>query len=255
MTSISGADLTHDVILGGRVHLTQPRKGYRAGVDPVLLAAAVPAKTGETVLELGCGVGGALYCLAARVPGLTLHGVELQPDYADLARHNAARNDTPSTIHTCDLRSLPAELRNTSFHHIFANPPYYDRAKGSAAPNAGRDTALAGDTPMSDWIGTATRRLRPKGWLTMIQRADRLPDLLTAIDTQLGSVTVLPITGRHGRDADRVIVQARKDGRAAFRLLSPLVLHQGDRHLSDAEDYTKQVQSILRDAAPLTVPH
>ncbi|MEL6264223.1 MAG: methyltransferase, partial [Pseudomonadota bacterium] len=62
--------MTHDRLLGGRVGLTQPRQGYRAATDPVLLAAAVPAAAGETVLELGIGAGAAVLCLAARVPGL-----------------------------------------------------------------------------------------------------------------------------------------------------------------------------------------
>lgn len=254
MTSTLAADTTQDAFLGGRLRLWQPRKGYRAGVDPVLLAAAVPAKPGDAVLELGCGVGAALFCLGTRVPGLALHGVELQPSYADLARQNAADNGLTAQIDTCDLRHLPAALRNTSFHQVLANPPYYDRATGSAAPDTGRDTALAGDTPMAAWIETAARRLRPKGWLTLIQRADRLADILGPMTALLGSVTVLPITGRTGRDADRVIVQARKDGHAPLRLLSPMVLHHGDAHLTDGEDYTDQTKAILRDGAAVTFP-
>ncbi|WP_093990977.1 tRNA1(Val) (adenine(37)-N6)-methyltransferase [Flavimaricola marinus] len=254
MTSISGDNLTQDAFLGGRVQLLQPRKGYRAGIDPVLLAAAVPATSGELVLELGCGVGAALFCLGARVPGLTLAGIEVQPDYAELARQNAALNGMEAQIHTCDLRQLPGDLRNTCFHHVLANPPYYDRTKGSPAPDSGRDMALGGDTPMADWVETAARRLRPKGWLTLIQKADRLGEILTAATARLGSITVLPIAGRDGRDADRVIVQARKDGRAPLRLLAPLVLHTGPAHLRDGDDYGPFIRSILREGAALPRP-
>lgn len=253
MTSTWGSnDLTTDAFLGGALWLKQPVRGYRAGVDPVLLAAAVTAQPGEAVLDLGCGAGAALFCLGTRTPGLTLTGVELQPDYADLARQNVTLNGLAADIHTADLRALPAELRQRSFHHILANPPYYDRTQGHAAPDAGRDTALGGDTPLSDWLDTATRRLRPKGWLTLIQRADRLPEILTHLT--LGSITVLPITGRDGRPADRIIVQARKDGRRPFRLLSPLALHLGPTHLSDAEDYSPAVHAILREGAALAIP-
>ena len=80
---------TTDDFLGGLVSVIQPRKGYRAGVDAVLLAASIPAKPGQQVLELGCGVGVASLCLAARVPDLTMTGVELQSDYAALALQNA----------------------------------------------------------------------------------------------------------------------------------------------------------------------
>jgi tRNA1Val (adenine37-N6)-methyltransferase len=50
MTTI---ETTFDAFLGGRITLEQPTKGYRAGVDPVLLAASVPARAGQSVLELG----------------------------------------------------------------------------------------------------------------------------------------------------------------------------------------------------------
>ena len=238
-------DLTCDDFLGGKVRLWQPRKGYRAGVDPVFLAAACPATAGQTVLELGCGVGAASLCLAARVP-VKVTGIEVQPDYADLARKNAAENSADYTVHTADLRSLPPEVRNTTYDHVIMNPPYYDRSASTAATDTGRDIALGGDTPMADWIDTATRRLAPKGYLTLIQRIDRLPDMLAAIDERLGSIVVKPLQPRVGRESTLFILQARKGGRAAFRLLSPLLLHAGDAHIFEGESYTTDVTAILR---------
>ncbi|PWG16540.1 tRNA1(Val) (adenine(37)-N6)-methyltransferase [Salibaculum griseiflavum] len=246
-------DVTRDAFLGGRLVLHQPRRGYRAGVDPVLLAAATPARSGHSVLELGCGVGAALFCLAARVPDLDLTGVEFQPDYADLARRNATDNRISARIETADLRALPADLRNRSFDHVIANPPYFDRRLGTSSDTAGREMAFGGDTPLRDWLDVATRRLAPKGYLTLIQKADRLPDLLTAMDDRLGSVVIRPIAGRAGRDADRVLVSARKEGRAPFRLCAPLILHDGPEHGADAEDYTAEIRAVLRDGAALPI--
>ncbi|MBF0393554.1 MAG: methyltransferase, partial [Alphaproteobacteria bacterium] len=59
---------TDDTLLDGRVRLRQPTHGYRAAIDPVFLAAAVPAGAGQRVLDAGCGAGAALLCLCARVP-------------------------------------------------------------------------------------------------------------------------------------------------------------------------------------------
>ena len=254
MTLTLGNNTTLDAFLGGQLILEQPAKGYRAGVDPVLLASAAPATAGQSVLELGCGTGAALLCLARRVPGLDLTGVELQPDYADLCRRNADRNDISAEIHTADLRRLPAALRSMSFDHVIANPPYFDRTQGNASAEPDRDTAFAGPTSMSDWIDAATRRLRPKGQLTLIQKAPRLTECLSAMDDRLGSVTVIPIAGRTGRDADRILITALKGGRAPFRLTAPVVLHQGDTHLRDAEDYTPAIRSVLRDGAAFPMP-
>ena len=244
------ADVTDDAFLGGRLHLLQPRKGYRAGIDPVLLAAATPAKPGETVLELGAGVGTAILCLGARVPGLMLSGIEVQSEYAALARENAARNGISLELHTADLASLPGDLRARQFDHVIMNPPYYAGAARTAAPDAGREAALSG-ADLELWIDTGVRRLSPAGQLTMIHDAAALPALLGALDARVGGVTVLPIAARSGRPARRVLLTCRKGSRSAFRLLPPCVLHDGSAHVADGDDYTDEISDVLRNGARL----
>ncbi|WP_299984455.1 tRNA1(Val) (adenine(37)-N6)-methyltransferase [uncultured Ruegeria sp.] len=251
MSNFPDSDLTCNDFLGGRVRLWQPRSGYRAGVDPVLLAASVPACAGQSVLELGCGAGAAIQCLMARVPLLQATGVELQPAYAELAHRNAGENAN-LTVVEADLSALPDDLRQMQFDHVIANPPYYRPGAHSPATDAGRWVALGENTPLQDWIDVAARRLAPRGYLHMIQKADRLPDLLTGCAGRLGSVEVLPLSPRANRAAELVILRARKGGRAAFRLHAPLVLHAGDRHVEDGESYTPQVSAVLRDGAALT---
>ena len=243
-------DLSRDAFLCGRLHLWQPLKGYRAATDPVLLAAACPARSGQSVLDLGCGVGAAALCLATRVPGLDLHGLELQESYASLARRNAAENAIPMHIETGDLTALPAALR-LSFDHVIANPPYYSRT-GTPSPTQTRDLALRAETPLAHWVHAASRRLKPGGWLTLIAGADSLPDLLAALTPGLGSAAVLPLAPRDNRPALRIILRARKTGRAAFRLLAPFILHQGPAHAGDRESYTPKAQAVLREAADLS---
>lgn len=242
-------DLTHDAFLCGRLHLWQPRNGYRAATDPVLLAAACPAVAGQSVLDLGCGAGAAALCLGSRVPGLRLTGVEIQPNYADLARRNGAENGADFTVECADLMQLPRALRR-DFDHVIANPPYYP-GDGTPPPDAGKATALLIGTPLADWVHAAARRLAPGGWLTMILGADGLPAVLGALGPKLGSAAVLPLAAREGRPALRVILRARKGGRAPFRLLPPLVLHRGAAHDGDREDYTPRAEAILRGGAAL----
>lgn len=242
-------DLTQDAFLNGRVMVWQPRIGYRAATDPVFLAASVPARTGERVLELGCGVGVASLCLHARVAGLSLTGVELQPDYAALARRNAAQNGATMQVIEADLTRLPADLRARSFDHVIANPPYY-AAHGPEAQDKGRDRALREETPLAEWIDTALRRCRDGGYVSFIHLTERLPDLLAGFSPR-ASCVVLPLAARAQRPARRVIVQARKGGRAPFTLLPPLVIHQGDSHPGDGEYFSDAVRALMRDTGGL----
>ena len=241
--------LTRDAFLDGKVIAWQPREGYRAATDPVFLAASVPARTGQSVLELGCGVGVASLCLAARVPGLDCTGLEVQAEYAALARRNAAANGAALTVVEADLEALPAELRARRFDHVIANPPYY-AAQGPSARDAGRDKALREDTPLPRWIDTALRRTCDGGHITMIHLTERLPELLAGFAGR-ASCLVLPLAARAQRPARRIIVQARKGARAPFVLLPPLVIHQGDAHLGDGDFFTDSARAVLRDCAAL----
>ncbi|MEM1234658.1 MAG: methyltransferase domain-containing protein [Pseudomonadota bacterium] len=244
MTSIS---VSKDAFLGGRVRAYQPRSGYRAGVDAVILAAACPAKANETVLELGCGVGVAAMCLSART-GALVTGVEMQSDYAELALKNGVN------VVEADLNALPAALRQCQFHHVIFNPPYLDPARGAAAADAGRQIARAEATPLSAWFEVAMKRLRPKGCLTMIHRAERLPEILRLLPAGIGGAEVLPLQPRKGRSAHLVLLRGRKDTRAPFRLHAPKPIHAAAQHEADRPDYTSEFKGILQDGAPLAFP-
>ena len=244
--------LTDDAFLGGRLHLLQPRKGFRAGVDAVILAASCPAKGGDSVLELGCGVGTATLCLGTRVPDLDLTAVELLLDYADLARRNADRSGISVHVATADLRALPTAIRTRQFGHVIMNPPYFDRTKGTQAQDVGRDTALAGDTDLTDWIDIGLRRLAPKGSFTMIQHISRLPEVLSHISGRLGSAIVRPISGRRGNDPGLFVLQGKLSGKAPFLLRTPWIMHEGDAHDGDAESYTPMFQDVLRNGHALS---
>lgn len=246
------AELSCDALLDGRVRLWQPRRGYRAATDPVLLAAACPARPGDRVLDLGCGAGAAILCLAARVPRLALHGLELQPAYASLARRNAAAAGLAFTVHEGDVAAPPAALRGLVFDHVIANPPYF-LAADAPSPQPGRDLARrSGEGGPAVWIDAALRRLRQGGWLTVIHRTERLAEILEACSGRAASIAIRPLSPRAGRDAGRFVMRARKDSGGPLRLCAPLVLHAGLAHEGDGDDFSAEARAILRDAGPMT---
>ncbi len=238
--------VTVDRLLGGRVILRQPAEGYRTAIDPVLLAAAAPA-TDRPVLDLGCGVGAAALCLAARVPDCRLTGLELQPDLARLARENVAENrlDGRIDIVTGDLLDPPPGLGEPVFQGVLANPPFME-AGHSVPPDGSR--AIASHeraATLDDWAALAGRVLMHKGWLAMIHRADRLDALCAALHPAFGDIRLLPLWPKRGRPARRVIVLARKGVRARATLLPGLVLHREDGK------FTAEADAVLRDGAAL----
>ena len=237
-------ETTRDTLLGGRVALRQPARGFRSGSDAVFLAAACPARAGETVLDLGCGVGAAMLCVAARVPGVRATGVERDPGAVALARENAA--PWGAEVVEGDVLAPPPGLRARSFDHVIANPPYFATGGGTASPDAAREAALrevrAGDLAM--WCDVACRRAGPRGSVAVIARADRLADLLTALSPRLGGIVVRPVAGAAGADAGRIVVTGRKGSRAPIRLRPPLVTHAGGVATPEAE-------AVLRGGAAL----
>lgn len=243
-------DGTADTLLGGTLRLQQPKDGYRVAVDPVLLAAAVPAASAGRLLDIGTGVGAAALCYASRVPGARAVGLELQPDLAGMARGNVALNGLDDRIEVVegDLLRPPADFVAGSFDHAVANPPYLPPDRADPPPDPSKAAAhVEGEAGLADWVGFALRMVRPKGGITFIHRADRLDELLALLHGRAGGIVVFPLWPKTGREAKRVIVRARPGVRTPARLAPGLVLHNADG------SYTAEALRILRDGGALTV--
>jgi tRNA1Val (adenine37-N6)-methyltransferase len=215
--------VTVDHLLGGRVKYTQPRDGLRAALDPVLLAAAVPARPGELVLEGGTGAGAALLCLAARVPGVRGVGVDRDPGLLTLARANAAANGWLDIGFVAgDLTAPPI---GGIFDHAFANPPYHALG-GTQSPSEQREAAKRlSPGSLSVWAEALSRPLRHRGTLTFILPTRLLEIALVAMrDAKAPAEIVFPIWPREGRPAKLMLVQGRKSGRGSLTLAAGLIL-------------------------------
>ncbi len=241
--------VTQDAFLGGRLSILQPAQGYRAGGDPILLAAALSARPGETVLDLGCGVGTAGLCLLARLPQVAVTALEVQPELAALARANAAGNGLGDrmTVLEGSLLAPPDLLAAGAFDHVITNPPWMEAASsrqpGTVSKSIGH---LEGEADLATWLAFAVRVLKRKGCLAVIHRADRLGDLLAALDRlPVGALRVFPLWPRHNRPAIRVIVIARKEMKTPMEVLPGLVLHQDDG------SFTPEADAIMRQMSPL----
>lgn len=243
--SSEAAVLTEDRLLDGRVLLRQPRRGLRAGLDAVLLAAGVPALHGQRVLEAGCGSGAGFLCLAARVPGLAILALERDPALAALARHNAAANGLASRVEVIegDVRDMALAQRLPPCDHAFANPPFWPG--GTPPPEAIRRVATHEEASLADWTRFLAAPLARRGSLSLILPAARLDAAMAALAVAgCGGTRLLPFWPRAGLPAKRMLLQARRGGRGPARIEPGMVLHA-------ATGFTAAAEAILRGGAAL----
>ncbi len=245
-------DTTCDAFLDGRIHVRQPAKGFRSGLDAVFLAAACPAEAGDAVLEAGCGAGVASLCLLARTPNIAVTGVEADPALAALARENAAANGFGDCFEAvaagveAPWSSLEGQLRREGYDHVMANPPFHvhGRARLSKDGRNARSRAMH-EGGLEAWLRFLAAAAKPGGTATVIHTAEALPQLLAAFDGRFGGLQVLPLHPKAGAPAIRVIVRGIKGSRAPFAIAPGIVLHEEDG------TPTAAARAVLRDAAKL----
>lgn len=241
--------ITDDALLNGRVRLLQPETGYRTAIDPILLAAAIPARTEDVVLDIGCGVGAASLCLAVRT-GCRIFGLDADRAAVRLAGDNVTRNGLGGRVMILagDLMRPPQRLEPEGFGHVMANPPFSAAGTATASPIASKARAnIEGEADLAAWIRCALTMVRRKGTITFIHRADRLEGLLALLAGRAGEIIIFPLWAGIGKDAKRVIVRARKGVTSPTCLSSGLILHEPDGRFTEAADL------VLRHGAALPI--
>jgi tRNA1(Val) A37 N6-methylase TrmN6 len=244
--------LTRDAFLGGRLVVSQPEKGFRAGLDSVLLGASVRAGA-RRLLDLGAGVGTASLVALADLVDATATLAEIDPSTAAIAGLNLGKNGFAERARVLNLDvtakgSLRAEagLPADHFDTVIANPPFFDPGAGSA-PSAERTTARhMPPEALERWVKAAATHAAPEGEVVFIHAAQSLPLLLPAFTSRFGAVTVLPLTPREGEPATRILVRGIKGSRAPFTLLASRALHE-----PEGRTFRPEFDTIFRGLARL----
>ncbi|RYE07733.1 MAG: methyltransferase [Hyphomicrobiales bacterium] len=226
---VKRTEVTHDAFLGGRLTIAQPAKGFRAGLDSVLLGAAIGHSGGE-LLDLGAGVGTATLVALARHPALAATLLESDARMAALAADNLGANGFAGrgTVLTLDLTApgrtrSAAGLKADHFASVTANPPFYE---GGTAPAAARAAARHMSAAALDaWVKTAATHAAPGGEIIFIHVAERLAALLESFSSRFGAITVLPLTPRDNEPANRILIRGIKGSRAPLTLLASRAVH------------------------------
>ena len=233
---------TIDDFLGGKIKLKQSAKGYRATSDSVLLSSAISPKAGQTVLDVGAGTGIVSLCLAYRAPKAAITGLEIQPESFALAKENAALNHKEASINfiLCDIANPTKEIKDKTFDFVITNPPYATEKPQSPTKNKAIANHESTAANLEKWLDFCIKRLKPKGTLALIHKAERLDDIITLLQRRLGKITIYPLYPMEGKPASRIIITGVKNSRTRLSLMQGLILHQAD------STPTREAEQILR---------
>lgn len=249
-------DTTCDMFLGDRLTIRQPAKGYRAGVDAVLLAASVrPKSHASALLDVGAGAGTIGLCAAQRLPWLNAVLLEREAALFALSLHNISENRLDGRVRAvqASVTSRASDLTAAgilpeSFDICVANPPFHDEDAGTAAGDAlkAASHAMPADA-LEDWARFMARMTKPGGQALMIHKAEALPRILAVFAPRFGRLRILPIHARPDTSAIRVIVEGVKGSRAPLEIRPGFVLH------GEGNAFTPAASAILRQGAALVL--
>jgi tRNA1(Val) A37 N6-methylase TrmN6 len=245
------AEITQDLLLGGRVRLAQPAKGHRAGTDAVLLAASAPVRPGDRVVDVGAATGAVGLMVAARERGGRFVFVERDPALADLCHRNCRDNDVQGEIALADILDKSsrqgAGLRPESADLVLTNPPFLEEGQARISPDRGRAAAHALPAGgLEAWLKACAGLLKPKGRLVLIHRADRVAECLEILGRWLGGVELRFVHPGADRPAIRVLISGIRGSRAPLNVLPPLILNGPDGR------FTPQAEALHGGEALLT---
>ena len=233
-------------ILDHKVRLYQPQEGFRTSLDSVLLAAACPAVKCQKVLDMGCGVGGASFCLLHRMPELELTGIDIQEEYIHIACQNRTLNKhhIQPEFQVNSVTDFRIENPQDRFEHIICNPPFYEAGEHTPSPVGSIARARGhGDRSLTikDWIDCAYYNLKSRGSFTIIHQAEKLDVIIRDMGKRFGATEIIPIYTKLERPAKRVIIRSYKDRK------SPLMLRQSVYLEDTTGQQTEHAHFLLRE--------
>jgi tRNA1(Val) A37 N6-methylase TrmN6 len=243
----STPESTIDAFHRGAFFLAQPvGRGHRAGLDAMMLAAAVPSGFAGRLADLGAGAGAAGLAVAARCGQAKVTLVERDPEMLVYARRTLALPQNAALRGRMELLDADvmlsgearaaAGLEDRAFDHAIMNPPFNSTEDRATSDDLRKSAHVMHPQTFEQWIRTAAAIAKPGGALTLIARPVSLQPILAALDGRFGGARIIPVHPRAEENAIRIVVSARKGSRGGLSLCPPLVLHDGDNAFTPRAD-------------------
>lgn len=246
-----GERFTIDAFHRGCFHLFQPAdRGHRAGLDAMLLAAAVPATFSGILADLGSGAGAAGLAVASRCTASRILLIERSAEMVECARRSIAlpQNDRladrvstlQADVEATGRARVAAGLDDNRFNFVIMNPPFNGPRDRASPDSLRRDAHVMTDGMLEAWIRTAAAIATANAGLAIIARAESLGDILAACSGRFGAAEIRSIHPRPNAAAIRVVVRARKGARGMLKLVPPLMLHA-----QEGRGFTDEANAVI----------
>ena len=245
MSDPVGVNIEGDLIIPedlGRdgLKLLQHKDCYKLDTASVLLAwfASSFVRKGKPceMLELGSGTGGVSILASARTVNTHIDGVELVELAYKVFCENIKLNKLEDriTAFNCDLRDLPAEIKNKAYDVVFMNPPFYDGTRGSVTDTSVKSlheskARFSGQGGLEDFIRVQSLRTRTSGgFAVMCISPDRVPECFSLYSKyKITPVRLLTVHANASKDAFLALIAGKKGApNAEFKVLPPLFINE-----------------------------
>ncbi|MEQ1951030.1 tRNA1(Val) (adenine(37)-N6)-methyltransferase [Mesorhizobium yinganensis] len=237
MPSFTDPDTTIDAFHRGRFFLVQQKRGaHRAGMDALVLAAAVPRDFSGLAVDFGAGAGAVGFAVAARCRKASVLLVERSTEMADCAERSIAHPGNSALASRISLlvadvaltgkARAASGLADRSADFVLMNPPFNDGRDRATPDTLRREAHVADENVFEDWLRSAAAVLKPRGRLALIARPASLGPILSALAGRFGGAEVMPIHATADRPAIRLVVRAVRGARGVPSLMPALILHE-----------------------------
>ena len=216
-----------------RLKIIQAKDSYRFSVDSILLLNFIRLKNYENIIDLGTGSGIIPLLLFGKKKGLSIYGVEIQKDLADMARRSVELNKLQNgiTIIQEDFRNLKNNFKNQQFDVVVSNPPYISMGQGKINPSINKAIArheIKGD--LEDMISVSNYLLKNKGRIYLIYRSAKLIKLVITLKRyDIEPKVIKLIYPRPGENANLVLLEGIKSGKEELKIEDPIFLYSNKK--------------------------
>jgi len=227
----------------GKLKIFQPKRGFRFGLDSILLANFVNLKLKESILEACAGTGIITFTALLKFPKVKIFLLEIEDLYLRALRLGIKENHLEERANLIKGDIMRPPFRPESLDVVFANPPYFEKGRGRESPDALKNLARRGkDFELKGFLKAVSLILKKGGRLYLIFSALRLSELFRALqDASLEPKVLRMVHSYPGAEAKLCLVKAVKGASPEIRVLPPLFIYQGKN-----QDYTEEVKAFFR---------